>query len=146
VLALLNLPVLEGGIMGGWPTQARCWLEWGIMPTGSNWPLGGALMLDLAGISGALASAKTILDLLKNANDAQLAIKISAEVANVQGQLIGVQQQTLAIQQENQELRSQLDKFQTFVHHIPLCGDCDQTERTMVLSARHVTPRVAKCG
>jgi len=49
-------------------------------------------MLDPASISAALGSAKAILDLLKGANDAQLAIRISGEVANVQGRLIDVQQ------------------------------------------------------
>ena len=62
-------------------------------------------MFDPASISAALGSAKVILDLLKNANDAQLAIKISTEVANVQGRLIDVQQQALALQNENQDLR-----------------------------------------
>ena len=73
--------------------------------------------MDVPGITAALGSAKAILDILKNANDAQLAMKITAEVANVQGQLIDVQQQTLAIQQENQGLRSELDKLRTFIHH-----------------------------
>jgi hypothetical protein len=42
-------------------------------------------MFDPASISAALGSVKAILDLLKGANDAQLAIRISSEVANVQG-------------------------------------------------------------
>jgi len=73
--------------------------------------------MDITGISAALGSLKTVYDLLKNANDAQLAMKISAEVANVQGRLLDVQQQTLAIQEDNQALRSELDKFKTFTHH-----------------------------
>ncbi len=74
-------------------------------------------MFDMASISSALVSAKAILELAKNANDAQLATKISAEVANVQGQLIDVQQQALGIQAENQQLREQLEKLQSYVHH-----------------------------
>ncbi len=73
--------------------------------------------MDMTGISAALGSIKVIYDLLKNANDAQLAMKISAEVANVQGKLIDVQQQTLAVQQDNLALRDQLDKFRTVKHH-----------------------------
>ena len=55
-------------------------------------------MFDPASIVAALTSARNILDLAKNANDAHLAMKISSEVANVQGRLIDVQQQTLALQ------------------------------------------------
>jgi hypothetical protein len=65
-------------------------------------------MFDPASISAALGSAKAILDLLKGANDAQLAIRISGEVANVQGRLIDVQQQALDIQNENQNLRDEI--------------------------------------
>jgi hypothetical protein len=65
-------------------------------------------MFDPASISAALGSAKVILELLKNAKDAQLAIKISTEVANVQGRLIDVQQQALVLQNENQELRDEI--------------------------------------
>jgi uncharacterized coiled-coil DUF342 family protein len=65
-------------------------------------------MFDPASISAALASAKTILDLLKNANDAQLALRISGEIANLQGKLIDVQQQALALQNENQSLRDEI--------------------------------------
>jgi hypothetical protein len=50
-------------------------------------------MFDPTSITAALGSAKVIIDLLKNANDAQLAMKISSEVANLQGRLIDVQQQ-----------------------------------------------------
>src|SRR5579863_3702710 len=65
-------------------------------------------MFDPASMTAALGSAKIILDLLKNANDAQLAMKISSEVASLQGRLIDVQQQTLALQNENHELRDQI--------------------------------------
>ena len=74
-------------------------------------------MFDPTSITAALGSAKTILDLLKNANDAQLAIKISGEVANVQGKLIDVQQQVLAIQEDNQQLRAEIETFRSHVHH-----------------------------
>lgn len=74
-------------------------------------------MFDAASITAALGSAKTILDLLKNANDAHLAMKISGEVANVQGQLIDVQQQALALQQENQALRGEIETLKSRVQH-----------------------------
>ncbi len=74
-------------------------------------------MFDPASISAALGSAKAILDLLKGANDAQLAIKISGEVANVQGRLIDVQQQALALQAENQQLRGEIEKFRSSSFH-----------------------------
>ena len=74
-------------------------------------------MFDPASIAAALGSAKAILDLAKNANDAQLAIKISTEVANVQGKLIDVQQQAMALQLENQQLRAEIDKFRSYVQH-----------------------------
>jgi prophage DNA circulation protein len=65
-------------------------------------------MFDPTTINAALTSVKAILDLLKNANDAQLAMKISSEVANVQGKLIDVQQQALALQNDNQTLRDEI--------------------------------------
>jgi hypothetical protein len=65
-------------------------------------------MLDLATMGAALGSLKTIVDLTKNANDAQLALKISSEVAQIQGRLLDVQQQALALQTENQELKAAL--------------------------------------
>lgn len=49
-----------------------------------------------------------ILDLVKNADDARLAMKISSEMVNLQGRLIDVEQQALALQNENQELRDQI--------------------------------------
>lgn len=72
-------------------------------------------MFDPAGIGAALGSAKVILELLKNANDAQLATKIGSEVANVQGRLIDVQQQALALQNENQELRDEIRQMKRAV-------------------------------
>jgi hypothetical protein len=74
-------------------------------------------MADLASIGIALGSVKTLFDLAKNAQDTQLAMKISTEVANIQGQLIDLQQRTLSIQQENQELRSEVDRLKSFTHH-----------------------------
>jgi hypothetical protein len=74
-------------------------------------------MADLSSLSAALASVKTLWELAKSAQDAQLAMRISAELGTIQGQLIDVQQQTLAIQQENQQLRNELDKFKSFTYH-----------------------------
>jgi len=68
-------------------------------------------MFDPASIGAALGSAKAILELLRNANDAQLAMKISSEVANVQGRLIDVQQQALTLQNENQDLRDEIRRL-----------------------------------
>jgi hypothetical protein len=65
-------------------------------------------MIDPASISAALGSAKTMLDFAKGANDAHLAMKISAEVANLQGRLIDVQQQALALQKENHDLNDEI--------------------------------------
>ncbi len=65
-------------------------------------------MIDLASIGAALASAKTIFELLKNAKDAQLAVEIRNEVSNIQGKLIDVQQQTLSLQSENMALREEI--------------------------------------
>ena len=74
-------------------------------------------MIDTSTLGAALTSLKAIIDLVRNANDAQLAMKISSEIANVQGRLIDVQQQTLALQAENQELRTEIDKCRSFVFH-----------------------------
>lgn len=74
-------------------------------------------MFDPTGISAALGSAKAILDLAKGANDAQLAIRISGEVANVQGRLIDVQQQALTLQTENQQLRAEIEKLRSSIFH-----------------------------
>jgi hypothetical protein len=107
-------------------------------------------MFDASSITAALGSAKTILDLLKNANDAQLAMKISSEVANLQGKLIDVQQQALALQQDNQQLRGEIEKFRSHVHHHsvgwrvrpdgtedgPFCPVCEGEGRDMCLMLR----------
>jgi len=74
-------------------------------------------MFDPATMGAALSSAKTIFDLLKNVNDAQLAMKISAEVTNLQGRLIDVQQRALDLQNENQKLRAENEKFRSSVFH-----------------------------
>jgi hypothetical protein len=65
-------------------------------------------MFDPSTIGAALTSAKAILDLLRNANDAQFALKISTEVVHLQSQLLTVQQQALALQNENQNLRDEI--------------------------------------
>jgi hypothetical protein len=74
-------------------------------------------MADLSSIGAALASVKTLWELAKSAKDAQLAMKISAEVGNIQGQLIDVQQQILTIQQDNQILRHELDLIRDYQQH-----------------------------
>lgn len=74
-------------------------------------------MFDPATIGAALASAKTILDLAKNANDTHLAIRISSAVADVQGKLIEVQQQALNLQQENDRLRADIERSRSYVQH-----------------------------
>ena len=61
-------------------------------------------MFDAATMSAALASLKAIMELARNAKDAQLAMKISSEVAEIQGKLLDVQQQALTLQDENQRL------------------------------------------
>jgi hypothetical protein len=68
-------------------------------------------MFDPTSIGAALTSAKAILELLRNANDAQFAMKISTEIANVQGRLIDVQQQALTLQNENQGLREEIKEL-----------------------------------
>ena len=68
-------------------------------------------MADLASIGAALGSLKTIVELLKNAQDAQLAMKISVELGNIQGRLIDAQQQTLAVQNENQAQREEINQL-----------------------------------
>jgi hypothetical protein len=109
-------------------------------------------MADLASIGAALGSVKTLWDLLKNAQDAQLAMKISVELGNIQGQLIDVQQQTLSIQQENQQLRAQIESYKSFTYHHsvnwklrpegtedgPFCPVCIAASREMRLA---VVPR-----
>jgi hypothetical protein len=68
-------------------------------------------MFDPATFGAALTSLKAIIDLARNANDAQLAMRISSEVATIQGRLIDVQQQALALQAENQELKVTIQSF-----------------------------------
>lgn len=68
-------------------------------------------MFDPASLGAALTSAKVILDPAKGANDAQLAMRISSEIANLQGRLIDVQQQALSLQSENQQLREELRAY-----------------------------------
>jgi hypothetical protein len=105
-------------------------------------------MADLASIAAALTSVRTIIDLVKNAKDAQLAMTISSELGNIQGKLIDVQQQTLTIQQENQQLRGELEKLRSYKHHHsvmwrqrndgteggPFCPICIAEDREMPLA------------
>jgi hypothetical protein len=105
-------------------------------------------MADLASIGAALGSLKTIWELAKNAQDTHLAMKISAELANIQAQLIDVQQQTIAFQQENQQLRKELESFKSFTFHHsvtwkqrpdgtedgPFCPICISEGREMTLT------------
>ena len=69
-------------------------------------------MFDMTAVSAALASIKALYDLVRNANDAQLALRISGEIANIQGRLIDVQQQALALQEENYRLNEELAQLQ----------------------------------
>src|SRR5271163_3940515 len=86
-------------------------------------------MFDPASISAALGSAKAILDLLKGANDAQLAMRISAEVASVQGRLIEVQQQALDLQNENQNLRDDIRQLKTKLAETVEAEPCPRCNR-----------------
>jgi hypothetical protein len=74
-------------------------------------------MADLARIGAALGSVNTLWELVRNAQDAQLAMKISAELGNIQGQLIAVQQQVLSAQEESQNLRKEVERYRSFVFH-----------------------------
>jgi hypothetical protein len=74
-------------------------------------------MFDTTSISAALTSMKAIWELVRNANDAQLALRISGEVTQLQSQLLDVQQQALTLQFENQQLRAENEKFQSSVFH-----------------------------
>lgn len=51
----------------------------------------------MTSIIAALGSVKTLWELARNAQDAQLTMKISAELGNIQGQLIDVQHQAIAL-------------------------------------------------
>jgi hypothetical protein len=87
-------------------------------------------MFDPATISAALTSVKTIIGLLKNANDAQLAMTISSEIASLQGKLIDVQQQVLATQAESDELRAENNRLKatTFHHGVSWRARLEDTE------------------
>jgi hypothetical protein len=74
-------------------------------------------MADLASISAALTSVKTMWDLARNLQDTHVAMQISSELGNIQGRLIDVQQQALAVQEENQRLRSELDNYKSLKQH-----------------------------
>ena len=43
-------------------------------------------------MGAALTSLRSIMDLARGANDAQLALRISMEIADIQGRLLDVQQ------------------------------------------------------
>jgi hypothetical protein len=83
------------------------------MPEG----LQSAIMADLTSIGAALGSLRTLWDIARNTQDAHLAMKISAELGNIQGQLIDVQQQALSVQEENQKLRTEIEKLKTTTLH-----------------------------
>src|SRR3982750_1080922 len=109
-------------------------------------------MLDIAALGGALSTIETIADLLKNANDAQLALRITPEIIALQGQLLDVQQQALALQVENNRLQSELNKARSYVQHHsviwrkredgsedePFCPICLGEQREMRLLRQHV--------
>ena len=52
---------------------------------------------------------KTIVDLVKTANDTQLALRVSSEVIEAQGKLFNIQREALALQTENQQLRAEIE-------------------------------------
>jgi hypothetical protein len=92
--------------------------------------------MDTATIGAALTSIKTVIDLLRTANDAQLAIKISGEIANIQGRLIDVQQQAIALQDENVRLKGETRTLKAgiFADGEP-CPKCRQKGWRIVSSA-----------
>lgn len=112
-------------------------------------------MFDPATINAALSSAKATLDLVKNAKDAQLAMKISSEVANAQGRLIDVQQQTLSVQDENQRLRNEITQLKAQLAdtgQAEPCPSCHKrawrvvsTSPDPTFAALGVSRRVYKC-
>jgi hypothetical protein len=79
--------------------------------------LKSAIMAELASIGAALSTVKTLWDLAKNVKDSNVGMKITAELGNIQGQLIEVQQKTISIQQKNQELRDELQRYKSFTFH-----------------------------
>jgi len=115
-----------------------------------------SLMFDPATISAALTSARAIVDLLKNANDAQLAMKISSEVANLQSRLIDVQQQAMSLQNENHDLRDQIRQLNaqlTETAEADPCPSCrkkgwhvESTAPADEFAALGVSRRVYKCS
>jgi hypothetical protein len=116
-------------------------------------------MFDPASLAAVLGSVKNLLDLAKNANDAQLAIKISAEVGSIQGKLLDVQQQALSLQTENQQLRGQIEKARSYVQHHsviwkrrpdetedgPFCPACIGEDREMRLILRAHVDQTSDC-
>jgi hypothetical protein len=77
-------------------------------------------MFDAATVGGALTSLKAILDLVKTANDAQLAARVSIEVIDAQGKLFDIQLEAQALQAENQQLRAEIEKFRSARFHHPV--------------------------
>lgn len=73
--------------------------------------------MDATAISAALGSLKTILEMMKGVSDLKLATAVNAEVVNIQAKLIDTQQQTLAIQEENRQLRLEVERSKSYVHH-----------------------------
>ena len=59
------------------------------------------ILFDIAGVGQALTSLKAIADLIKGANDAQLALKITPQIIGLQSQLLEVQQKALGIWKQN---------------------------------------------
>lgn len=87
-------------------------------------------------LPAAIASLKTILDLAKSAKDAQLAMKISREVAELQSKLIGVQQDALALLDENRKLRDEVRdlKAKLTESNGELCPRCGKRAYYLTLS------------
>jgi len=112
------------------------------------------MTLDPVSIGGAIASLKNIVDLVKNANDAQLSLKVSKEFMEVQGQLFDFQQKALAVQQRNYDLEGELRRYKSFVFHHsvywhsppdkpedgPFCPICfgEDREMRLILRGPHV--------
>ena len=109
-------------------------------------------MVDMTSIGAALQSAKAILDLLKNVNDAQISMRVTSEIASLQGKLIDVQQQVLTTQAESEELRAENQRLRTshFHHGVnwrtqpdgaedgPFCPICVAESTEMRLQLRKV--------
>lgn len=69
-------------------------------------------MVDISALGAALSSLKVLYDLAKNANDASLATKISAAVADLQGRILDVQIQAQGLLEENIKLKEQVAELQ----------------------------------